>query len=141
MQNLLTFVRRKAKTIMKRTLNIISRAVEMYDFAPSMESTLADILGEAENIIIDNLDDVDRVAECIRSRHYDHIVWVDGDYTYEADGQFVNFQPRDNTYYRFDSEKREFVKIPWYEATDGDYILMDKVFDADGRYTALVAER
>lgn len=123
---------------MKRALNIIKRAINDFGLEVDMNDTMQDILDQAMNAIEDAVE-YDYISECERSRHWDHICWDDGkDFVLEADGEFVSPYEHDNKYYRY--ENGEYHEIPWYEHTDGDYVMVYDVIDADGQRVRLIAK-
>lgn len=124
---------------MKRTFNIINRAVNAFDMEIDMSESLQAILDEAMNVIEENVE-YDYICECERGRHYDHISWNDGKgFDIESDGEFVSGDDKHNKYFRKD-EHGVFSEIEWYEHEDSDYVLMDKVIDTDGMVVLLVSK-
>ena len=121
---------------MKRTFNIIERAVFDFSLEIDMNDSMQDIFDAAQNAI-ENGTEYDYISECERSRHYDHISWNDGKgFAYEADGQFISSDDRHNHYFRY--ENGEYREIEWFEHNENDYVLMDYVLDSDGQKVALV---
>ena len=124
---------------MKRTLNIISRAINDFGLEVDMNDSMQDILDQAMNAIEDAVE-YDYISECERSRHWDHISWNDGKgFDLEADGEFISSDDRHNRYFRKD-DKGGFSEIAWYDHTDDDYVLMDMELDTDGMKAALVCK-
>lgn len=124
--------------IMKRTLNIIERAIEDFGLEVDMNDSMQDILDQAMNAIEDAVE-YDYISECERNGHWDHISWNDGvGFELEADGQFLSSYEHDNKYYRY--ENGEYHQIPWYEHTDDDYVAVYDVLDTHGKRALLVAK-
>lgn len=122
-----------------RAFNIIERAASEFGYEYDMDDTLNEILDGAMNAITDAVD-YDRIEVCERSRHYDHVSWMDDkDFQYEADGQFIRGDDSKNTYFRRD-EKGDFQQIEWFEHNEDDYILMDTVIDTDGQVVWLICQ-
>lgn len=125
-------------TIMdKRIINIIERAEEEFDYQYSMDDTLQEILDGAEDAILSEIN-YDIIRVCETNRHYDHISCSDEDLQYEADGQFLNMDESRNKYYRDYGD--EYKQIEWYERTDDDYVLMERVVNHEGFVVALIAK-
>lgn len=123
---------------MKRTLNIISRAINDFGLEVDMNDSMQEILDQAMNTIEDAVE-YDYISECERSRHWDHISWNDGKgFDLEADGEFISSDDRHNHYYR--RENGEYKAIDWYDHTDDDYVMVHTVIDTDGRRALLVAK-
>lgn len=123
---------------MKRTFNIIERAINDFSLEIDMNDSLQDILAQAMNAIEDGTE-YDYVSECERSQHYDHISWSDGKgFSYEADGQFISGDDRNNHYFRY--ENGEYRGIDWFEHDENDYVLMDFVIDTNGQRVALICK-
>lgn len=124
--------------IMKRTLNIIERAIEDFGLEVDMNYSMQDVLDQAMNAIEDAVE-YDYISECERSRHWDHISWSDGNgFNLEADGEFISGNERSNKYYRY--ENGEYHQIPWYEHTADDYVAVYDVLDTYGKRALLVAK-
>lgn len=121
----------------ERIFNIINRAEEEFDYEYSMDDSLQSIIDGAEDAILNGVD-YDIIRECETNSHYDHISYEDKDFSYEADGQFLNMDESLNKYYRF--EDGAYKPIEWYERTDGDFVLMDRVLDNEGFIVALIAK-
>ena len=120
-----------------RIINIINRAEEEFDYEYSMDDSLQSIIDGAEDAILNGVDH-DIIRECETNSHYDHVSYEDEDFSYEADGQFLNMDESRNKYYRF--EDGTYKPIEWYERTDGDFVLMDRVLDNEGFIVALIAK-
>lgn len=124
---------------MKRTLNIIKRAVEDFGLEVDMQDSLQDIFDQAMNAI-DEGTEFDYINECERSRHYDHISWSDGSgFEYEADGEFLSSDDSKNIYFR-KSANGDYHKVAWYDHTEDDYVVMDHVIDTYGEKVALICK-
>ena len=83
---------------MKRTLNIISRAVEDFGMEFDLNDSVQDVLDQAMNLIEKNVE-YDYISECECSNHWDHINWNDGmGFDLQADGEFISGQDRFNHY-------------------------------------------
>lgn len=124
---------------MKRTLNIIGRAVNDFDFEFDMNDSMQDVLDQASNVIMDNVE-YDYISECESNKHYDHISWNDGKgLDFEADGEFICGEERNMKFFRKDIHD-VFTEVAWYEHEKSDYILMDKIIDTDGKVVMLVAK-
>lgn len=123
---------------MKRTLNIISRAIEDFGLEVDMNDSVQDVLDQAINLIEDNVE-YDYISECERSNHWGHISWNDGKgFSLEADGEFISSEDRFNHYYRY--ENGEYHKIAWYDHTDDDYVAVYDVIDTNGQRALLVCK-
>ena len=123
---------------MKRTFNIIERAVFDFSLEIDMNDSMQEIFDAAQNAICDGTS-YDYISECERSRHYDHISWNDGKgFDYEADGQFISSDDRHNHYFRY--ENGIYREIEWFDHTNQDYVLVDYVLDSDGQKVALVCK-
>lgn len=123
---------------MKRTLNIISRAINDFGLEVDMNDTMQEVLDQAMNTIEDAVE-YDYISECERGTHYDHISWSDGKgFDLEADGEFISSDDRHNHYFRY--ENGEYKAIDWFEHTDDDYVMVHTVIDTDGRRALLVAK-
>lgn len=123
---------------MKRTLNIISRAINDFGLEVDMNDSMQDVLDQAMNTIEDMVE-CDYISECERSAHWDHISWNDGKgFDLEADGEFISSDDRNNHYFRY--ENGEYKAIDWYDHTDDDYVMVYDVIDTDGRRAVLVAK-
>lgn len=123
---------------MKRTLNIIERAIEDFGLEVDMKDSMQDILDKAMNTI-ENAVEYDYISECERSTHWNHINWNDGyGFDLEADGEFISGNDRFNKYYRF--ENGEYKEIAWYDHTDDDYVMVYDVIDTYGKRALLVAK-
>ena len=123
---------------MKRTLNIIERAINDFDLEVDMNDTMQDIFDQAMNAIEDAVE-YDYISECERSSHWDHISWNDGEgFDLEADGEFISGDERRNVYYRY--ENGEYLEIDWFDHTDDDYVMVYDVIDTDGQRVRLVAK-
>lgn len=124
---------------MKRTLNIISRAINDFGLEVDMNDSMQEVLDQAMNTIEDAVE-YDYISECERSRHWDHISWNDGKgFDLEADGEFISSDDRHNHYYRKD-DKGGFSEIAWYDHADNDYVMVHTVIDTDGMKAALVCK-
>lgn len=124
---------------MKRTLNIISRAINDFGLEVDMNDTMQEVLDQAMNTIEDAVE-YDYISECERGTHYDHISWSDGKgFDLEADGEFISSDDRHNRYFRKD-DKGGFSEITWYDHTADDYVMVHTVIDTDGRRALLVAK-
>ena len=124
---------------MKRVFNIIERAVFDFGMEVDMSDSMEDIFCKAQNVIDENVE-YDYISVCETSNHHQHLWWEDGNgFNYENDGELINGDYRDNHYFRFDEDTREFKKIDWFDATDKDYILMDFTIDTLGRKVALIS--
>ena len=103
-----------------------------------MSDSLQDIFDQAQNTIDDNVE-YDYISECESSNHHEHISWSDDKgFSYEADGQFLSGDERNNTYFRYKGNG-EYEKIAWFDHDENDYVLMDYVIDTDGQKVALVS--
>ena len=123
---------------MNRVFNIIERAETEFSYEYDMQDSLLDILGGAEDEIINNVD-YDIIDECETNRHYNHISWADDyGFTFEAVGEFLSTDDRHNRYFRMDFG--DMVEIKWYDHKEGDYVLMDRVINSEGKVVALVAK-
>lgn len=124
---------------MKRTLNIIDRAVTDFGMEVDMNDSLMDILDQATNTI-ENEVDYDYVSECECSRHYDHLDWSDGmGFSIETDGEHISGDDSHNRYFRL--EQGEFHELEhWYDHTDGDYIKVGDTIDTNAQRVILVAK-
>ena len=123
---------------MKRTLNIIERAINDFGLEVDMNDSLQNILDQAMNAI-EKFVEYDYISECERSRHWDHISWNDMmGFDLEADGEFISGYEHDNRYYRY--ENGEYREIEWYDHTDDDYVMVYDVIDTDGLRVRLVAK-
>ena len=124
---------------MKRVLNIIERAVDEFGMKVDMSESVEDVFCQALNVIEEKVD-YDYISECESSNHHEHIGWSDDKgFTYEADGQFLSGDYRNNTYFRYKGNG-EYEKIEWFEQEENDYVLMDYVIDTDGLKVALVSK-
>lgn len=123
-----------------RIFNTILRAEKDYGYEYNIEDSLVDIWQGAENAIMEQ-DVPDYIEEC-ESDNHETISWFDGkEFTYNASGEFISSDTSRNTYYRKDyTNGCTFHEIPWYEANEDDYVLMDKVIDTDGQLVFLVAK-
>lgn len=123
---------------MKRTLNIIERAINDFGLEVDMNDSMQDILDQAMNAIEDAVE-YDYISECERNRHWDHISWSDGNgLDLEVDGEFISSDERYNKYYRY--ENGEYREIKWYDHTDDDYVMVHDVIDTNGQRVRLVAK-
>ena len=123
---------------MKRTLNIISRAINDFGLEVDMNDTMYEVLDQAMNTIEDAVE-YDYISECERNRHWDHISWNDGKgFDLEADGEFISSDDRNNHYFRY--ENGEYKAIDWFDHTDDDYVMVYDVIDTDGLRAMLVAK-
>lgn len=122
---------------MKRTMNIIERAINEFGMAVDMNESLQDIFDQAQNTIEDNVE-YDYISECERNNHFDHISWNDGNgFDLEADGEFINREERFNKFYRFENDK--YKEVAWYDHNDDtDYVMVYDCLDTDGQRARLV---
>ena len=124
---------------MKRVLNIIERAVDEFEMKVDMSDSVEDVFCQALNVIDEKVD-YDYISECESSNHHEHISWSDDKgFTYQADGQLLSGDYRNNTYFRYKGNG-EYEKIEWFEQEENDYVLMDYVIDTDGLKVALVSK-
>ena len=122
---------------MKRTLNIIERAVNDFGLEVDMNDTMQDILDQAMNAIEDAVE-YDYISECEVSGG--HLSWSDGKgFQLDADGQFMADDREFWSCYR-KNDNGEYEKIEWYEAKEGDYVVVYDVIDSDGLRALLVLE-
>lgn len=124
---------------MKRALNILKRAVEDFNYEFKYEQTIEDVIDQAINCIEDNVD-YDYVDFCEVSNHYQHYSWNDGcGLSIEMSGQLISSEDRANKYYRFNFETYKFDEIPWYQHSDDDYIVIDRVVNTFGKVALLLS--
>lgn len=122
---------------MKRTLNIIERAINDFGLEVDMNDSMQDILDQAMNAIEDAVE-YDYISECEVSGG--HLSWNDGKgFQLEADGQFMADDREFWSCYR-KNDNGEYEKINWYEAKEGDFVAAYDVIDSDGLRALLVWE-
>ena len=126
----------------ERMFNIINRAVKEFGYEFDVDDTLQEIWDGAENCLQHNIK-YDRIEECEfdwkgRSQH---LFWSDDmGYTTDQTGDIITGEQRDWTWFRWDDDKREYVQIEWFNATEDDYVLADYQIDSEGQVVCLIAK-
>ena len=96
---------------MKRVLNIIERAVDEFEMKVDMSDSVEDVFCQALNVIDEKVD-YDYISECESSNHHEHISWSDDKgFTYQADGQLLSGDYRNNTGLLHNSNSFRFLRL------------------------------
>lgn len=128
----------KKYNFIQRVSNIITRAEE-YGYTLDSANDLDTIIGEAEDILTDNID-YDRIEAIEMGNHYTHYFYTDDmGYTKEADGEFIGEASRNRWFKKMPDNS--FRDIDWFEADyENDYVFVDKVIDSEGMVVMLVTK-
>ena len=123
--------------INNRVINTIARAVREFGFAAEMNASVDDVFADAMECIEDAVE-YDYISECEVSGG--HLSWNDGKgFLLDVDGQFMADDREFWSCYR-KNDNGEYEKIEWYEAKEGDYVIVYDVIDSDGLRALLVWE-
>jgi len=125
---------------LERKMNILHRAMSEFDFMPEDQDTFENVIINAENEIMKNVD-YDYISECELHQHqHQHLFWGDGmGYECECDGEIVDFGYCN--WWRWNDETFLYEKISKWDAdNENDYCECDRVIDSEGQVVLLLAK-
>lgn len=130
----------KTYTEIERTFNIINRANQEFNFMVDLNEDLATILGDASDILLDNIE-YDRISVAEMSNSHSVLYWSDEmGYFLECSGDFLSGRSENFNWYRFNERTKDYDPIKWYDATENDYVEVHRAIDSKGDVVLLLAK-
>lgn len=128
--------------VMEYWINAIQRAIKEFGFKFHTEDSVEDVGCEAEELLL-NKAEVDYFSPALcddsvfcSSSCY---TWGDGKEIYVEDGYNVGDDQREWKFYREVSDEQSGYKpIDWFDAKDGDFVLVSKLIDTDAKVVGIL---
>ena len=125
---------------LERMFNIINRASEECNYIVDESDELINILGGAIDALLDGIE-YDRISVAEMSNHHSFLWWTDEmGYSYETTGELMPSRAEDCDWYRYNETTKDYDQIKWYDATEDDFVAVDRVIDSEGQVVLLISK-